>query len=67
MKNIVLLGGNGYIGRNFTEAWLQRDKDVMFYVISRSGNNKLESERIMNLRADVSDFEAVQAILPEKN
>lgn len=66
MKNVILLGGNGYIGRHFTTAWLQRNEDVMFYVISRSGRNKLESERIKNLRADVSDFKSVQAVLPEK-
>lgn len=66
MKNIVLLGGNGYIGRHFTEAWLNKDKDAMFYVISRSGNNKLKSEKIKNLRADVTDLKSVQAVLPEK-
>lgn len=25
MTNVVLLGGNGYIGRNVTEKWLKKD------------------------------------------
>ena len=33
MKNIVMLGGNGYIGRNVIEQWLQRDGQVQFYVL----------------------------------
>lgn len=64
MKNIVLLGGNGYIGRAVTEEWLQRDKEINFYVISRSGENKLKHAQIINLRADVTKHEEIRNILP---
>ena len=40
MKNIVLLGGNVFIEREFTDRWLLDDKDVTFYVLSRSGKIK---------------------------
>lgn len=33
MKNIVMLGGNGYIGRNVIKQWLQRDGQAQFYVL----------------------------------
>lgn len=66
MKNIILLGGNGYIGRHVTEKWIARDNDATFYVISRSGKNKLENPRIKNLRADVTDYQSVKSVLPEK-
>ena len=28
-----MLGGNGYIGRNVIEQWLQRDMQAQFYVL----------------------------------
>lgn len=66
MTNVVLLGGNGYIGRNVTEKWLKKDPSAVFYVISRSGKNQLANARIHNLAADVADYQAVAAVLPDK-
>lgn len=66
MKNIVLLGGNGYIGRAFTEKWLEKDSEATFYVLSRSGKNKLEKENIKNFAVDVTNFDEVKNVLPEK-
>lgn len=60
-----MLGCNGYIGRATTEAWMKADPETEFYVISRLGRNKLTDKRIHNLRADVSDYEEVKAVLPE--
>ena len=37
---IILLGGNGYIGREVTKQWLKKDSHAEFYIISRSGKNK---------------------------
>lgn len=66
MTNVVLLGGNGYIGRNVTEKWLKEDPNAVFYVISRSGKKKLANARIYNLAADVSYYKAVAAVLPDQ-
>lgn len=66
MQNIVLLGGNGYLGRNFTEDWLKYDQDSHFYVLSRSGKNQLTSDAITNVKADVTDEQAVLKALPDK-
>ncbi|WP_153049045.1 NAD-dependent epimerase/dehydratase family protein, partial [Streptococcus suis] len=66
MTNVVLLGGNGYIGRNVTEKWIKKDSSAVFYVISRSGKNQLVNSRIYNLAADVSDYKAVAAVLPDQ-
>lgn len=65
MTNVVLLGGNGYIGRNVTEVWLKKDSRAIFYVLSRSGKNSLQNERIHNIAVDVTDFQAVSQKLPE--
>jgi len=65
MTNIVLLGGNGYIGRETTRTWLERDPEAMIYVISRSGENKLSNQNIVNLKADVSSYESVNSVLPD--
>lgn len=66
MTKVVLLGGNGYIGRNVTELWLQKDPEANFYVVSRSGKNELSNPRIHNIAADVTDFQAVSQQLPEQ-
>jgi UDP-glucose 4-epimerase len=66
MNTVVMLGGNGYIGRNVTEKWLQADPDAKFIVVSRSGKNSLQNERIINVKADASSYESVNAVLPEK-
>lgn len=66
MKNIVLLGGNGYIGRNTTKEWLRRDPDATFYVVSRSGKNQLEDSRIINIKADVTSSDDIRSKLPEQ-
>lgn len=66
MKNIVLLGGNGYLGRNFTKNWLDHDKDSHFYVLSRSGNNQLANPAITNIKVDVTDEQAVLTVIPDE-
>ncbi|MGT2846679.1 NAD-dependent epimerase/dehydratase family protein [Streptococcus massiliensis] len=66
MTTIVMLGRNGYIGRNVTEKWLQKDKTATFYVLSRSGKNSLQNERITDIAVDVTDFDAVLKAIPEK-
>lgn len=65
MTTVVLLGGNGYIGRNTTEKWLEKDKNAQFYVVSRSGNNTLKDARIHNIKADVANYNEVSKVLPE--
>lgn len=66
MTNVVLLGGNGYIGRNVTEAWLAKDSSAVFYVVSRSGKNSLQNSRIHNIAADVTNLATVRQHLPEQ-
>lgn len=66
MRNIVLLGGNGYIGKAVTEEWISRDSEANFYVVSRSGKNELQHPQIKNVRADVTNYESVKRVLPKE-
>lgn len=61
----VILGGNGYIGRNLTEYWMNKDKEMNFIILSRSGKNQLKSERIKNIAVDVTDYNSVIKVLPD--
>jgi UDP-glucose 4-epimerase len=65
MYNVVMFGGNGYIGRTVTEKWLKRDSEARFIVVSRSGKNQLADERIKNVQADTASYESVAAVMPE--
>jgi nucleoside-diphosphate-sugar epimerase len=65
MDTVVMLGGNGYIGRNVTMKWMEKDPEARFVVVSRSGRNQLKDDRIVNVQADSSDYESVRKVLPE--
>ena len=65
MTNIVLLGGNGFIGREVTRQWLAKDPEAQFYVISKSGENQLKDARIHNLIGNATDYKSVKSVLPE--
>ncbi|WP_125604702.1 NAD-dependent epimerase/dehydratase family protein [Lapidilactobacillus bayanensis] len=66
MTNIVLLGGNGYLGRELSKQWLARNPQAALYIVSRSGNNQFQNSQVYNLKADVTDFNAVNALLPDQ-
>ena len=66
MYTVVMLGGNGYLGRNVTEKWMARDPEARFVVVSRSGRNALQDKRISNVKADCSSLESVRGVLPER-
>ncbi|WP_283587818.1 NAD-dependent epimerase/dehydratase family protein [Limosilactobacillus viscerum] len=67
MLNVILMGGNGYLGRNFVAQWLQNTTDdVHFYVLSRSGKNQQVIPAVTTLAVDVTDEEAVLAKIPEQ-
>ncbi len=45
---------------------MEKDKDMIFYIISRKGNSEIKDDRIINLEADASDYESIVKVLPEK-
>lgn len=63
--NVVIFGGNGYIGNTIIEKWLEKDKQVEIFSLSRSGRGKASQPNVHYLKADVTDLEQVQAVLPE--
>lgn len=64
MTNIVILGGNGYIGRTIIQEWLKIDDDTLFFVYSRSGENKLQHPNIKNQAVDLQNYEQLKSYLP---
>lgn len=66
MTNIVLLGGNGYIGTNVVKYWRQKDPTAQFYIVSRSGKSEVSGENIHDICADATNFEQTDEKLPEE-
>ncbi|WP_315584147.1 hypothetical protein [Actinomyces viscosus] len=62
----VLLGGNGYLGREVTRQWLAADPDAQFLVVSSSGRNELTDPRVRTIAADARSYESLAAALPER-
>lgn len=66
MKNVVLLGGNGYIGKELIKYWNKKEKGINFYVISRNAQNVLSGENIKKLIGDASNYDSIKGLIPEK-
>lgn len=66
METIVLVGGNGYIGREITRQWLKRDSEGQIYVTSRSERQEIKDSRVHHIQVDVNDAQAFEKALPER-
>ncbi|WP_251546324.1 NAD-dependent epimerase/dehydratase family protein [Limosilactobacillus caecicola] len=67
MKSVILFGGNGYLGTNFVKEWLAHGPaDVHFFVLGRSLQSKKISTHQTNIQVDVTNEQAVLAVLPEQ-
>ena len=66
MKNILLMGGNGYIGKEMIKQWLEKDEEVNFFVISRNGEDNFKNDRVKILKCDVNNVNELKKMLPEK-
>lgn len=64
MTKVILVGGNGYIGREITRQWLKRDSDVEIYVTSRSDRQEIKDERVHHIQVDVENFEEFEKSVP---
>lgn len=65
MDNIVLIGGNGYVGSEVTKQWLERDKNATFFVVGRHEGNTVNDPRVKFVQQDASDYDALNADLPK--
>lgn len=66
MTTVVLVGGNGYIGREITRQWLERDGEAEFYVTSRSDRQEVKDARVHHIQADPNAAETFAKELPQK-
>lgn len=72
MKNVILLGGSGYIGTHLMEEWLRKDLKVQFISLSRKGKpEKLlpslaNHNRIKWMSVDIFDIDSYIPMLPQQ-
>lgn len=64
--NVVLLGGNGYIGTAIIQAWMKQNPEAVFYALCRTGQGPLKSENVHYIACDATDLKEVSAALPDK-
>lgn len=62
--NIVILGGNGYVGKELVKQWLVRDKNAQFLLISRSGNNPFNDPHVKAAAADATNVASIESVIP---
>ncbi|MFC7677853.1 NAD-dependent epimerase/dehydratase family protein [Paenibacillus sp. GCM10028914] len=72
MKNVIVLGGSGYVGTHLAEVWLKQDPKLEICSISRHGRpQKLSSylennDQIQWLSEDIFDIDSYITKLPTK-
>jgi NADH dehydrogenase len=72
MKNVILLGGSGYIGTHLAEQWLLADPQVRITSLSRNGRPRkllaslTDTKRIEWVAADIFNVDAYLQQLPER-
>lgn len=71
MKNVIILGGSGYIGTHLAENWLKQDESVNIISLARRKPQHLntyltKSSRIQWIEEDVLDPDAYIEELPQK-
>lgn len=66
MKNIVLIGGNGYIGQEVLRQWLEQDAGAKFFIVSRTGKSGIRSDRVVNISADFTSRDPILNGLPSQ-
>ncbi|MFS1663802.1 NAD-dependent epimerase/dehydratase family protein [Streptococcus sp. zg-JUN1979] len=66
MTKVVLLGGNGYIGRQVMREWLKRDDKLICYVVARSEAKEAFDARVHYIQADVADVVLLKEALPDR-
>lgn len=66
--NVVLLGGSGYLGREFCMQWLKKDSGngLQFFIISKTGKNPIIDSAVKNITIDICDYERLKQSLPPK-
>ncbi len=65
MRNIIILGGNGYVGRELTAQWLAHDPRAEFWIVCRSGKNCINNPRVHVIEANARDVKTVESMLPQ--
>jgi nucleoside-diphosphate-sugar epimerase len=66
MGNIVLIGGNGYIGTEVLRQWLLVDPQSNFYIVARSNKNKIKNSRVHFIQSDFTVSNPIVNGFPDK-
>ncbi|MEK3866829.1 NAD-dependent epimerase/dehydratase family protein [Paenibacillus sp. FSL H7-0716] len=72
MKNVILLGGSGYIGTHLSEEWLRKDPKVQIISVSRNGkpgkllSSLVNHNRIKWMSVDIFDIDSYISKLPQQ-
>ncbi|MFD1418861.1 NAD-dependent epimerase/dehydratase family protein [Companilactobacillus keshanensis] len=64
VSTVLLLGGNGYLGKELTRQWHELDPSAQFVILSRSGRSSMNMEGVTNIAVNVTDFSAVKSVIP---
>lgn len=61
---VVILGGNGYLGHNLIQRWLKQDPQVTFTVLGRASQADFTEKRVNHVQADATDHAQLKTAMP---
>lgn len=65
MENIVVIGGNGYIGKEIIKQILKKKSQYRVYNVNRSMKENNEEPSISSIALDASDYSKLEENLPQ--
>ncbi|MEK5254718.1 NAD-dependent epimerase/dehydratase family protein [Paenibacillus sp. FSL F4-0125] len=72
MKNVILMGGSGYIGTHLMEEWLRIDSKVQIISLSRNGKpdkllpSLVNHKRVKWMAVDIFNMNSYLSKLPQE-
>ncbi|MHD0396694.1 NAD-dependent epimerase/dehydratase family protein [Staphylococcus simulans] len=62
-NNVIIVGGNGFVGREITTQWANRFPNAEIYITSRSDRKEIQGEHLHHVQVDVNDAQSFENAL----
>lgn len=61
--NVIIVGGNGFVGRELTMQWANRFPEAEIYITSRGDRKEIQGAHVHHVQVDVNDAQSFENAL----
>ena len=62
-NNVIIVGGNGFVGRELTMQWANRFPEAEIYITSRGDRKEIQGAHVHHVQVDVNDAQSFENAL----